>query len=74
MKLKKLIEKCESIAKETGENASEILASELFSESYNCYSFTTSELKAIIQELSDCYGCPEKDLISQIKEYHEEIL
>lgn len=73
MRLKQLIEKSQIIAKRENENASDILSNFLFSESYNVYQFSTEELRAIIQELSACYGCPNKDLISQLEEYHEEI-
>lgn len=73
MKLKQLVEKCEMIAAKEKSKASDILANELFSESYNYNSFSGSELQAIIQELSSCYGCHDKDLIDQLKEYHSEL-
>lgn len=72
MKLKELVKECERVAFEEGSNASEILSSRLF-DYYYYYSFSEEELHAIIQELSSCYGCPNNDLIEQLKEYHSEL-
>lgn len=73
MKLKQLVEECERVAFEEGSNASEVLSSRLFEVSYNYNLFSNYEIQAIIQELSACYGCPNKDLIEQLKEYHSEL-
>lgn len=73
MKLKQLIEECEKRAFEEGSNASEVLSSRLFELSYSYKLFSDYEIQAIIQELSACYGCPNKDLIEQLKEYHSEL-